>query len=169
MVPVNKLPMRAIQIYEFIRGNGWNAFFKEVIYVNRKAIVYEKDLTEANFQEDLFRDANVEFIEVHPETLTERNLVYAQKNRYLKAMYYLGKGYRCHALVRGYEVIGDIWHFAPRESKGATGHVDPQWLGITLGLDSIYYFDTYFMPTERGNNLSAALQNSSMYVLHKKG
>ena len=169
MVLPKQVHMRAVQIYEFIRSNGWNAFFKEVIYWNRKAIVLEKDLSESRFREEIFRDANVEFVELHPETYSKRKFAYALKNRYLKAMHYFGRGYGCHALVRGNEVIGDIWYYAPRESNGTSDHADLHWLGITLGLDSVYSFDIYFVPEERGKNLSAALQSSSMYALHQKG
>jgi len=169
MVPVKPVHMRAVQIYEFIRSNGWNAFFKEVIYWNRKATVVEKDISEAKFREEIFRDANVEFVELHPETFSKCKFVYVFKNRYLKAMHYFGRGYGCHALLRGNEVIGDIWYYAPRESNGLSDHADLHWLGITLGLDSVYSFDIYFVPAERGKNLPAALQSSAMYALHQKG
>ena len=166
---MTRVHMRAVQIHEFIRSNGWNAFFREVIYWNRKAIVVEKDLSETRFREEIFRGANVEFVELHPETFSKRKFAYAFKNRYLKAMHYFGRGYGCHALVRGNEVIGDIWYYAPGESNGASDHVDLHRFGITLGLDSVYSFDIYFVPAERGKNLSAALQSSSMYALHQKG
>ena len=169
MVPVKPVLMRAVQIYEFILSQGWNAFFKEVLYWNRKATVVEKDLSEARFREEIFRDANVEFVELHPETFSKCKFVYVFKNRYLKAMHYFGRGYGCHALLRGNEVIGDIWYYAPRESNGPSDHADLHWLGITLDLDSVYSFDIYFVPAERGKNLSAALQSSSMYALHQKG
>jgi hypothetical protein len=169
MVLAKQVPMRAVQIYEFIRSNGWNKFLKEVLFWNRKAIVVEEDLSEARFREEIFRDANVEFVELHPETFSKQKIAYGFKNRYLKAMYYFERGYGCHALVRGNEVIGDIWYYAPRESNGPSDHVDLHWLGITLGLDSVYSFDIYFVPAERGKNLSAALQSSSMYALHQKG
>src|SRR3989304_4619039 len=155
MVPVKPVHMRAVQIYEFIMSNGWNAVFKEVIYWNRKATVVEKDISEARFREEIFRDANVEFVELHPETFSKRKFVYVFKNRYLKAMHYFGRGYGCHALLRGNEVIGDIWYYAPRESNGLSDHADLHWLGITLGLDSVYSFDIYFLPAERGKNLPA--------------
>src|SRR4030066_1377940 len=169
MVLAKQVHMRAVQIDEFIRSNGWNSFFKEVIYWNRKAIVVEKDLSEARFREEIFRDANVEFVELHPETFSKRKIVYGLKNRYLKAVHYFGRGCGCHALVRGNEVIGDAWYYAPRESNGLSDHADLHWLGITLGLDSVYSFDIYFVPEERGKNLAAALQSSSMYALHQKG
>src|SRR4030067_1065018 len=169
MNPVNLVHLRTIQINEFIRINGWNAFFKEVIHWNRKAIRVQKDLSEAKFHEDLFKDENVEFFELHPGTFSGRKLAYALKSRYLKARYYLGKGYRGHALVRGNEVIGDIWYYAPGEANGGSDHPDLHWLGITLDPASVYSFDIHVVPNERGKNLSAALQNSSMYDLHKKG
>jgi hypothetical protein len=169
MVPAKHVHMRAVQIHEFIQRNGWKSFFNEVIYWNRKAIVVEKDLSEARFREEIFRDANLEFVELHPETFSRRKFAYVVKNRYLKAMYYFRKGYGCHALVRGNEVIGDIWYYAPGGSNGLSDHADLHWIGLPLGLDSVYSFDIYFVPAERGKNLSAALQSSSMYALHKKG
>jgi hypothetical protein len=169
MLLADRVHMRAVHIYEFVRSNGWNAFFQEVIYWNRKAIVVEKDLSEARFREDIFREEHVEFVELDPGTFSKRKFTYAVKNRYLKTMYYFRKGYGCHALVRENGVIGEIWYYSPKESNGLSDHADLHWIGLPLGLDSVYSFDIYFLPAERGRNLSAALQSSSMYALHQKG
>jgi hypothetical protein len=169
MLLPSRVHMRAVQIHEFVRSNGWNAFIKEVIYWNRKAIVVEKDLSEARFREEIFRKENVEFVELDPETFLKGKFSYIENNRCLKAMYYFRKGYGCHALVRGNSVIGDMWYYSPKESNGLSDHPDLHWIGLKLGLDSVYSFDIYFLPAERGRNLSAALQSSSMYALHQKG
>ena len=41
---VKYLTMRLIQSQEFLRSKGWSAFFKELAFVNREAIMLEKDL-----------------------------------------------------------------------------------------------------------------------------
>ena len=42
-------------------------------------------------------------------------------------------------------------------------------LGIKWSHDCVYSFDIFVVPAERGNNLSASLQNSAMYSLRDKG
>jgi len=166
---INLLKMRVTQIYEFIRSNGWSPFLQEVIYVNRKAILVEKELPEVNDSTDFLQRSNVKFIEITPETFANNNYQYPFKNRYLKAVHYLGKGYRGHAIVRENKIIGDIWYFASGKSEHVSDHPDIKWLGIKWSQDYIYSFDIFVVPDERGNNLAATLQNSAMYSLRDKG
>ncbi len=164
---IDVIRMRSIQIYEFVRTNGWSSFFREFVYRRRKAIVVRKALRETKDRTEALKQFNVEFIEIDSESIARRKYQYRFKNRYLKALYYLGKGYGGHAIVKGNEIIGDIWYFAPDRSPG--GHPDPPWLDIQLSSSDIYSFDIFLVPSERGNNFAALLQNNAMHALYKKG
>lgn len=164
---IDVIRMRSIQIYEFVRTNGWSSFFKEVVYRRRKAIVVKKDLSETKERTDVLKQFNVEFVEIDRESISCKKYQYRFKNRYLKALYYLEKGYGGHAIVKGGEIIGDIWYFAPDRSQG--DHPDLKWLDIQLSSNDIYSFDIFLILPERGNNFSALLQNNAMHALYKKG
>jgi hypothetical protein len=164
---IDVIRMRSVQIYEFLRTNGWSSFFREVVYRRRKAIVVKKTLCETRDRTEELRQRNVEFVEIDQESLVHKKYQYRFKNRYLKALHYLGKGYGGHAIVKEGEIIGDIWYFAP--DKSPDGHRDPQWLDIQLSNRDIYSFDIFLIPAERGNNFSALLQNNAMHALCKKG
>jgi len=164
---IDVIRMRSVQIYEFLRANSWSSFFKEVIYRGRKAIVVKKALCETKDRTEILKQFNVEFIEIDRDSILSKKYRYRFKNRYLKALHYLGKGYGGHAIVKGDEIIGDIWYFAPGRFPGY--HPDPKWLGIQLSKNDIYSFDIFLVPSERGSNFSALLQNNAMHALYKKG
>ena len=165
----NLLIMYIILIYEFIRSNGWSSFLHELFYINRKLILAEKDFRDVNDGRDFLQRSNIMFLEITPETFTKNNYQYIVKNRYFKAVHYLGKGYRGHAIMRGDKIIGDIWYFASGKSDYVSDHPDIQWLGINWAKDYVYCFEMFIAPDERGNNLAAPLQNSAMYSLRNKG
>ncbi len=161
--------MRLMQAREFVATKGLSQYFRERVYVQRKAIAVRKDLAEARFTADLFERGDVRFIEVTPENSFERHGGYVDESRKLKALYYLEQGYRGYALVRGGNIIGDIWYYAPDQAGCARVHPDLYWLGIELGPGQVYEFDIYFTPDERGTGLSAGLQNSAGYSQCQKG
>jgi hypothetical protein len=105
-----------MQAREFVATKGLSQYFRERVYVQRKAIAVRKDLAEARFTADLFERGDVRFIEVTPENSFERHGGYVDESRKLKALYYLEQGYRGYALVRGRNIIGDIWYFAPDQA-----------------------------------------------------
>ncbi len=43
---IKGLIMRLIQSREFIQSKGWPAFMRELVFINRKAILFEKNLLE---------------------------------------------------------------------------------------------------------------------------
>jgi len=166
---IHTVKMRIIQVYEFIRSNGWLSFLREVIYINRKAIVVEKNLHEVNDSVDLLQRSDVSFIEITSETFTNNNYRYLLKNRYLKALHYLKKGYIGYAIVRENKIIGDIWHFTSKRGAHLSYHPDIYWLGIKYTENDVYSFDMYIIPDERGNNLSIFLQKEALSSLYRKG
>jgi len=166
---IDVITMRSVQIYEFIKLNGFRTLLKEVVYWRRKAIVMMIDLDGVHDRSDQLRRLGMELIEVTQEILTGKKYHFAIKNRYLKALHYLEKGYGGQAIAKKDEIIGDIWHFSPRKSSNAPKHPDLDWLGIELSEDDAYCWDLFVMPTERGNNVSGILQNNAVYSLKQNG
>ncbi len=166
---INLLIMRVTQIYEFIRSNGWLPFLREIIYINRKAILAEKNLREVNDSRNFLQRSNIRFLEITPGTFDGNNYQYHIKNRKLKALHYLRKGYGGYAIARGNNILGDVWYVASNKSGHVPDHPDIHWLGIKWAKDYVYCFDIFIVPDERGNNLAAPFQNSAMYSLRNKG
>ena len=166
---INLIKLRLMQIVEHIGDKGWKSFIKEVIYFNRKAILVEKNLWEAVNRIDFLRINNIDFIELTPETFPRDRYTFYSRNRMLKTLHYLKKGYCGHALVKENAVIGEIWYFALNKNLKAAQCPDIQWLKFNLTEESVYSFDIFVVPTERGKNLSTALQSTAMYSLFVKG
>lgn len=161
--------MRAVQVLEHIRDNGWNRFLNDVVFFDRKAILIEKDLKKASFAKDVFDKNNIEFIDITKCDLKTGRYRFALKNRYFKAMHYLDKGYGGHGIATDGMIVGDIWFYPESPEGGLNGHNDLRWLGLTLNKGEVYSFDTYLVSNFRGKNLSAAMDRSSMFRLLEKG
>lgn len=154
---------------EHIRDDGLSRFTRDLICLDRKAIVAEKALDEARFAADLFARHRIRFLDVTPDFLHGGEFHYVAKHRHLKAMKYLRKGYRGHAIAKEKEIIGDTWFYPNAPTNRATDHPDLKWLGLELREGCVYTFDIYLAREARGANLSAALQTSSMHALRQKG
>lgn len=161
--------MRIVQSFEFIKYNGILRYLKETIYFRRKTIIVQKNLDEAKFDAEFLKRNGVRFLEINANTYPIRTFEYAEKNRHLKALYYLSCGYNGHALVKSNKIIADIWYCGYDRFGHLPYHPDLDWFGIKLIPGEVYSFDIYLIPDERGNNLSAVLQDSACYDLFKKG
>jgi len=166
---INYIKMRYKQISELIKDKGWKAFIQAVMYSNRKAILVEKKLSEAVSRKDFLQKNNIQFIEITPETFHMDKFAFHSKNRMYKTMHYLKKGYCGHAIVKDNTIIGDIWYYANNITFNAAQCPDIKWLKFELTEGTVYSFDIYVVPNERGNSLSAALQTTAMYSLFAKG
>jgi len=160
--------MRALQSYELINDESWSSFIEKFIYLNKKAILLEKNLQEVSERLNILEKSKVRLIDFTSENL--RKYKFPSKVRYLKARHYLSKGNSGFAIVRGDRIIGDMWYYRSDSSKKVDLHFDVKLLGIKKWEDDfVYTFDIYIPPEERGKNLAAAFQNNAMYALRKKG
>jgi GNAT superfamily N-acetyltransferase len=166
---MNPFLMRLVQAYEFIKLNGVISFVHEICYCNRVAIVVEKNLIEIDAPNEQPENFPVKMIELRPEILNESNFIYPVKNRYLKAVNYLKKGYGGYAIVKDERIIGDIWFVQPNDTTLSTCHSDCKLLRITCAKNQVYTFDMFLAPEARGSNLSFFLQSSALKALRHKG
>jgi len=168
---LNVLRMRLTQIADLVRSNGWSFFLREIFFLNRTAIVVEKDLLALTERAEPLAAAKLKLVEIDKEMLRSGVYRFAVGNRYLKALNYLKHGYGGHALVRDNLVIGDTWYFVSEATDDPRVlHEDLRRYGFTRWKKSdIYTFDIFVAPTERKGGISAAFQNSAMLDLRSKG
>lgn len=161
--------MRLVQARELLLIAGWRGLMRDIFYLNRVAVPVEIPLDSLRPVTDFSRPADEAVLELSGELLEAGSLVYRFRSRYLKALNYLGKGYRGFALVKGNTVVGDIWCADSRPGPGADNHPDEAWLGIQSRAGEAYTFDMFVDPAYRGGNVAAALQNGSLHLLRKRG
>lgn len=160
--------MRVVQVVETVLQGGVRHLLRDTFYLNREAVPVEIELSALRPLTDFSRPPDETVVELTAEALA-KELEYPVKSRYLKAISYLGKGYRGFALVKGSTVAGDIWCADSRPANGTCTHPDELWLGIQCRPGEAYTFDMFVAPAHRGGNIAAALQNGALHLLKKRG
>ncbi|OGW36517.1 MAG: hypothetical protein A2010_12890 [Nitrospirae bacterium GWD2_57_9] len=147
-------------------------FFRGAFFINKVAVAVEKDLS-ALPPLDSGHAEGLKLVAITPAALFRQALIYPQQkeseNRYLKALYYLKKGYRGFALAREKEVCGDMWYVDAHYGQKEPLHPDLKWLGIQCGPKETYAFDMHVYRQQRGKNLAPFLQNGGLHELQKEG
>lgn len=166
---LTRFALRFVKLVDHVRENGWSRVFRDVVFSCRDAILIEKDLEKATFTAAIFEKLNVDFVELTSELISKGGLQFALKCRHQNALNYLESGYGGHAIVMEGRILGDIWYYPKTPTESASAHKHLRWLGVTLRHGEVYSFDTYLIADARGNNLSAAMDRSSMYALRQKG
>ncbi|MBU5614222.1 GNAT family N-acetyltransferase [Geomonas azotofigens] len=161
--------MRLVQARDMVQIGGWRTLLRDMFYLNRVAVPVEIALDSLRPVSDFNRPADEAVVELSAQLLAERRLVYRFQSRYLKALSYLGRGYRGFALVKGATVAGDIWCADSRQGGAPGNHPDEAWLGIECRCGEAYTFDMFVDPAHRGGNVAAALQNGALHLLKKRG
>ncbi|GFO62925.1 GNAT family N-acetyltransferase [Geomonas paludis] len=161
--------MRLVQARDMVLISGWRSLLGEIFYLNRVAVPVEIPLDALRPVTDFTRPADEAVVELSGELLGERRMEYRFQSRYLKALSYLGKGYRGFGLVKGNTVVGDVWCADKRQGADCGSHPDEQWLGIQCSPGEAYTFDMFVDPAHRGGNVAAALQNGMLHLLKKRG
>jgi GNAT superfamily N-acetyltransferase len=169
--PIEVLRMRLAQITDLVRSRGWSFFVHELVFLNRTAIVVEKDLSEIVEHPDVLASADLKVIEIDKATLSGGAYRCSLRSRQLKALYHLRHGYSGIALVRGNLIVGDMWYWVSHSTdQSRHEHPDLRRFGFkTWEKDHVYTFDIFVDPAERKDGISAAFQNSAMAILHAKG
>ncbi len=158
-----------LQILELIKTIGLVSTFNEIFYLNREAIVTEKDLRSLKPMSHSLSESNSEIIEINKNNFEKLHLKYTLRSRYLKALSNLNKGYESFAIVRGNEVLGDVWYATSANSKQTSIHPDIKWLGIDFGGKDVYAYDVYVKTEERENLLSVSLYSATLHRFREKG
>jgi hypothetical protein len=166
---LDAIKMRVMQIGDLARSNGWRSVFKEMVFLHRKAILVEKDLSQIPDRPEML--ANLKIVEIDQDLLASGRYDFALNSRKLKACHHLAHGCGGYALVQGNQIIGDTWHWASDSTDPARPlHSDLRRFGFKdWRNDSVYTFDIFVVPAERKTGISAAFQNAAMLSLRAKG
>ena len=163
--------MRLTQIADSVKSNGWKSVIKEVVFLRRKAVFVEKDLSEVVERPEPLAGSKLKLLEFDKDMLTSGTFHFAVANRRLKAMHYLKEGLGGFALVQDNVVVGDFWYFASKATDDPSVlHPDLRRFGFKSWVKSeVYTFDIFVAPAERKNGVSAAFQNNALLPLRAKG
>lgn len=160
--------MRIVQFYEMCNEKGPVSTLKEMICLNREVIPLEIDLTNLKPRVSHGTGSDILLINITRDTLHKISPIYRVKNRYYKALLNTSKGYEAYALVRGKEVLGDLWYFTFRNSGPKSMHPDLKLLNIDLRENEVYGFDMYVKPEQRGR-LAVSLLMGALNELKERG
>lgn len=141
------------------------------MFLNRTAIVVEKDLSEVVEHREILESAGQDIIEIDNTILNGGIYQFSLRSRQLKALYHLRHGYGGIALARGNLIVGDTWHWVSHSTDNSRDlHPDLRRFGFkTWKKDHVYTFDIFVDPAERKGGISAVFQNGAMAILHAKG
>jgi hypothetical protein len=89
---LNTLRMRLAQVTQVVRSSGWRSFFKEVLFLNRTAIVVEKNLSELKGSSVQLTSAKLKVVEIDEDLLSSGAYHFVDRSRYLKALNYIKHG-----------------------------------------------------------------------------
>ncbi len=168
---INQLCIYSNQVLEFWKKDGFSSVLNRAFSINKGVVVVENNLNSLASPTFTFvsKKVNAKFIEVLKKQSENAHPFYSLKSRYLKMLNNLDKGYKGFAIVKGDEVIGDIWYASQDQSKTVMRHSDLKLLNINLSKKDSYMFDMYVKPEERGFGTANFLLWNALNALKQKG
>jgi GNAT superfamily N-acetyltransferase len=154
----NSISIKVSQLSENIISNGISNTLKEIFFLNRNVIVFEKDLDNLNSKISPVNKSEIEFINISKSNFSRFSAKFPSKSRYLKTLKNTNKGYESFALIRNNTIVGDCWFAAPFGYANNLIHPDLNMLGIEAREKDAYMFDMYVIPEERGTKSTDLLK-----------
>lgn len=162
------LIMRAVQVIDHIKINGFKSSLNGMVHFRRPATIIEKDLSAIFFDSETLIKNGMKFEAITEALVAGTKNIFKFPNRRLKAVCYLKNGYFGHCLIKDDTIVGDIWYYGQKGDGGAPLHHDIKLLRIPWDKSYAYSFDTFLDPDSRGN-VAKALLNNSLYSMAKAG
>ena len=166
---IKRLRIHFNQVLETWKREGFFSVLHTAFFINKEIVPVEKHLNSLKSTNFPSGKKNFKFIEILKDKAGNAHLIYPLKSRYLKMAHNLDMGYRGFAIIKGDEVIGDIWYLSPNSSKEVIKQPDLKLLNITLNEKEAYMFDMFVMPAERGCGLVNFLLGNALIALKTKG
>jgi GNAT superfamily N-acetyltransferase len=166
---IKKLYRHIIQFLEEYKINGLFITINEFFYFNREAIIIEKDLLSLKPLKNYQLSSNIKFLEIARHNFEEINPKYFFKSRYLRALECIGNGYRSFAIMKGDEVLGDVWYSSKINTRRLSIHPDLKLCEIDIGERNVYSFGLHTKPEERVNLVGFKLLTYALDKLRGKG
>jgi GNAT superfamily N-acetyltransferase len=154
------------------KSEGPSSVLKKVFFLNKEIIPAEKDLALLPSLKQSPKMADITFVEISPDTFNGLRSTYASKNRHLRVSKNFNKGYRGFAIIKGEEIVGDIWYCTTEGTARKFRHPDLEWLewvGIQIGEKDVYLFEMYVKTGERGGGLVNFMLWNALNALKEKG
>ena len=164
--------VRFNQFVEILKSEGPSSVLKKVFFLNKEIIPAEKDLALLPALKQSPKTEAITFVEISPGAFDGLRSMYASKNRQVRVSKNFKKGYRGFAVIKGEEIVGDIWYCIKAETGSTFRHPDLKWLewvGIQLGERDVYLFEMYVKSQERGGGLVNFMLWNALNGLKNKG
>ena len=163
--------VRLNQFWEMWRSEGFSSVIKKAVFFNKVVIPAVKDLSALPPLKSPAA-SDVEFVEIREDTFQPDRWTFPSKSRLMRVSKNFRKGYRGFGVVKGGEVVGDIWYCTQGAPGSPWRHPDLEWFawfGVELGEKELYMFEMYVKPEERGGGLVNYLHGSALKALREKG
>ena len=164
--------VRLNQFFETWKSEGFSSVRKKAFFFNKTVIPAVKDLSRLAAVKVSDKTSDVAFVEILDEHFAEKDFKFPTKSRAMRVGKNLKKGYRGFAVVRGDEVLGDMWYCTGGGPDAMRRHPDLEWFawfGVTLGDKDVCMFEMYVKPQERGGGLVNLLHGNALKALKDKG
>ncbi|MBE0575221.1 MAG: hypothetical protein IH613_04905 [Desulfuromonadales bacterium] len=161
--------IRFYQFREHYRESGFLSAVKLTFYKCERVCPVEKDLSSFEGGIKTFDGTDYRIIELDENNFENLNYRYSLKSRYERAGQYFKQGFKTFVLVKGQDIIGDVWYVNKANSRMQCIHPRVKWFGIQMGPDDVYMFDLYMKPNERGGALTTTFMAGVLKLLKDKG
>ena len=163
------LEIRICQVVETLKQEGLSSTIQKSIFSEKETVPAQKDLSEVKPMVKALEKDGLELLEISSENYDNLDLKYPVMSRYLKVRYNVEKGFGAYVLVKGRDVVGDVWFASKRDSELSKIHPNPALLNINLGDEDVYLFDLYVPPEGREKSPAVPLLGSALNALREKG
>lgn len=160
--------IRFYQILEACKAKSIYSALDSAFFNAKEAVSVEKELSSLKPLSLLKDYSEFTFMEILKD-FPGKELVYPLKSRHLKMLRNLDGGYQGFAMVKGNEVVGDLWCFIPQATLRKKKHPDLEWLDIRLNDEEAYLFDLYVKPEARGKGLANLFLWKTLNLLKERG
>jgi hypothetical protein len=164
--------VRFNQFFETWKSEGFSSVWRKAFFINKVVLPAVKDLSSLPPLKVSAKTGDVRFVEIQDERFSGESVRFPSRSRELRVPKNLKKGYRGFAIIKGEDVIGDMWYCTGEGPNPTAKHPDLEWFewfGVTLGDKDVYMFEMYVKPQERGGWMVNILHWNALKALREKG
>lgn len=164
--------VRVNQFLETWKSEGPSSVMKKTCFMNKDIVPAEKNLSLLPVLKFSPKTSELRFVDLDLDFFRETELKFALKHRHLRVSKNFKNGYRGFAVIKGGEIVGDIWYCTSEGAGPRFRHPDLEWLewvGIKLGKSDVYLFEMFVKTQERGGGLVNFMLWSALNALRNRG
>ncbi len=164
---LKKVWLLVCMFFERAKDEGFWKTLSGSLYSDERAIPVYIDLAALKPARHSVGEFGLELKMVTPET-ADSDFRYQRVSRKLKVDVNLKQGFRSFVLLKGTEIIGDIWYVLA-SSGNSRPHKDLDLLNVDISPQDVYAFDMFVSPKERGKDLTTAFMGEVLRSLKEAG